>query len=373
MNKKHSALKISLIAVVCGFLLGVVIVTITGRDPVNMLYALVRSITGFNMAKPSNGINVMYIYNWFLDSMPIILTGLSVGFAYRTGMFNIGAEGQYMVGSTAAAAVAILVDLPLIPHLILCVLAAMIAGAIWGFIPGILKAYKNINEVVICIMLNYTGMYFGNWIVRTYLPIDPNTNARTPSFDVSAIFPKVFTSSTSQFNWGVLVVIICLLLYWFIIEKTTFGYSLRATGFNSESARFAGMKVNRNIVLSMMISGALAGAAGAVVICGVFKYGRIFTVFDNYGFDGISVALVGAGNAIGIALAGLLFGLLKSCGNSFQIYKIPKEISQLIQATIVYLVAIQYGVIIILNKFGKKKEESVIDPELNDGDGGAQE
>ena len=361
MTKKHSALKISLIAIALGFLLGFLIVIITGRNPLNMLFAIVRSITGYNLMNPSKPANFTFVLNWFLDSMPIILTGLSVGFAYRTGLFNIGAEGQYMMGSLGATIVALTIKLPLIPHITLCILTGMLFGALWAAIPGILKAYKNINEVVICIMLNYCGLHFGNYILRNFLPIDPYTNARTISFPSTAIIPRVTDATASQFGWGFIVVIICIILFWFIMEKTTFGYSLRATGFNKEGARFAGMKVERNTVYSMMISGALAGAAGAIVVCSVFKYGRIFTVFDNYGFDGISVALVGAANAIGIALAGLLFGLLKSCGNNLQIFNIPKEVSQLIQGTIIYLVAVQYGVIYILNKFGKKKEKLDVD------------
>lgn len=355
--KKHSALKISLIAVVCGILLGFIVVAITGRSPYHMFVALLRSMTGFNLTKPQQGINPTFILNWFLEAMPIILTGLSVGFAYRTGLFNIGAEGQLMMGSLAATVVALSVDLPAIPHIILCVLAAMLAGALWALVPGLLKAYRNINEVVICIMMNYTGMYFANLITRTFLEIDPNTNARTIAFPSTAILSKVFPNNPSNFNWGFVVVIICVLLYWFIIEKTTFGFGLRATGFNKESARFAGMKVERNIVLSMGISGAFAGAAGAIIVMGIFKYGRIFTMFDNYGFDGISVALVGAATSPGIVLSGFLFGLLKAANTNLQMFNIPKEISDLMQATIIYLVAIQYGIIILLDKWEKRKKK----------------
>lgn len=368
MTKKRSVLQISLFAVIAGILLGFIVVAITGRSPYNMLVALVRSMTGFNLAKPSQGFNVTYILNWFLNTMPLILTGLSVGFAYRTGLFNIGGEGQYVVGALAASVVALSVNLPAIPHTILCVLAAMVAGALWAVIPGILKAYRNISEVVICIMMNYTAMYFSNWVVRTFLEIDMNTNARTVAFPSTAGFGKVFTSNPSNFNWGFLVVVICVLIYWFVIEKTTFGFSLRATGFNPESARFAGMKVERNIVASMAISGAFAGAAGAVVILGIFKYGRIFSAMDNYGFDGISVALVGTGSAPGIVLAGFLFGLLKAANTNLQLFNIPMEISELMQATIIFLVAIQYGIILLLDKFDKKKKGKVVAVE-----GGANE
>jgi len=359
MMKKNNALRTSLIAVLLGVSLGFLVVAITGRNPYNMVIAIVRSLTGYNMNNPTAPINLNYVFNWFLEAMPIILTGLSVGFAYRTGLFNIGAEGQYLAGSLAASIVALLVKLPPIPHAILCVLAAMAAGALWGLLPGLLKAYRNINEVVICIMMNYIAIHFANWVTRTILPIDYNTNARTIDFPVSARLTKIFASNTSNFNWGIIAVIICVFVYWFILEKTTFGFSLRATGFNKESARFSGMKVGKNIVLSMAISGAFAGAAGAITIMGIYGYGRIYLMFDNFGFDGISVALVGAANAVGIILSGLLFGLLKAANTNLQLFNIPKEVSELMQATIIYLVAIQYAIGMLLDKFKKKDKEEI--------------
>ena len=355
MKNKYNTLKISMIAIILGFILGFIIVIITGRSPYNMLIALIRSISGFDLSKPENGFNLIFLYNWLLDCMPIILTGLSVGFAYRTGLFNIGGEGQFMLGSTFSAFAAIYLELPLIIHLPICILAGALGGALWSFLPGFLKAYKNINEVVVCIMLNYIGLYFSNFLVQNFLPLDAFTLARSIPFNTSAILPKLPTGTSSALNYGIIVVIIALLIYWFIIEKTTFGFSLKATGSNINSAKFAGMKVKRNTVYSMMIAGALSGLAGAIVVCGVFKHGRIFTLFDNYGFDGIAVALVGAANSFGILLSGLLFGLLKACGNAFQLFNIPKEISSLIQASIIYLVAIQYGIIWIINKKDKLK------------------
>lgn len=356
--RKNRALVISLIATLAGILLGFLVVILTGRSPVNMFFALVKSITGYDI--PTGNYNIVFVLNWFLETTPLILTGLSIAFAYRTGLFNIGAEGQYMVGAGAAAVAALTLGfLPPILHSIVAILAGMLAGALWGAIPGILKAYRNIHEVVICIMMNYIGMYAANIVVRYTLPIDTNTNARTIAFPDSAILGKVFDGTASLFNWGFLVAIIAAVVVWFIIEKTSFGYSLKATGFNKEAAKYSGMKVNKNIVTSMTIAGALAGAAGAVVILGTFKYGRIFTAFDGYGFTGIAVALVGASNAIGVVLAGLLFGLLKVCTGSLQLYGIPKEISDLIQASIIYFVAIQYGISMLLDKWETRKQKKI--------------
>lgn len=368
--KKHSQLKISLIAVGVGFLFAFLIVILAGRNPLNLLAAIIKSVSGFNILRPNEPVTLVNTLNWLKYAVPITLTGLSVGFAYRTGLFNIGGEGQILAGGTAAAAVALMVDLPPIIHPIVCLMAGALAGALWGFVPGILKAVRGINEVVICIMMNYVGLYATSWFTRAFLPIDLATNARTIDFPDSAVLGKVFEGIPSLFNWGFLVAIVGIIAFWFIMEKTTFGYSLRATGFNKEGARFAGMKVERNIALSMMISGAFCGLAGAVLILGEFGYGRIQTSFDNFGFDGISVALVGGSNAIGIMLSGLLFGLLKSASSNLQMMNIPKEVSELAQAVIIYLIAIQYAVILVLDKFNakKKKKNQQIEETVKGGD-----
>lgn len=364
MQKKYNAVTISLIAVFLGLLIACIVLALSGINPLYMFYALIRSLTGFYVLKPDQGINLSYPLNWLLNALPIILTGCSVGFAYRTGMFNIGGEGQFLAGALAASAVALLVDLPPVVHVICCVIAAAIAGAIWGFLPGFLKATRNINEVVICVMLNYTALYLNQWAMKAFLPIDMNTKARTESFPVSANFHLLNFGTTSQFHWGFIIAILAVVVYWFIMEKTTFGYSIRATGFNKEGARYAGMKTKFNCTASMMIAGAFAGLAGAVVTIGVFKYGRINTAFDGYGFDGISVALVGAGNAVGILLAGLLFGLLKAAGTTFQLLGIPKEVTSIIQACVLIFVAIQYGIKIVLNWLDSKKKKK---GEVKDG------
>ncbi len=355
--KKVNALKISLIAVVFGLLTGFLIIAVTNRNPYNLVVALVRSMAGFNLLKPDKPINVLYILNWFLETMPIILTGLSVAFAFRTGLFNIGGEGQYMLGCTAAAYVALFVKAPFPLHPILCILAGLIAGGIWGFIPGILKAFKNIHEVVVCIMLNYIAWYLTSWFVRAYLPINPNTGSSSINFPESAIIPTLNFGTSSQFNYGIIVVVIALVIFHVVIEKTTFGYSLRATGLNFEAARYAGMKTKFNICSSMFISGAFSGIAGAVTILGVYHYGRTFQGFDGYGFDGISVALVGASNGIGILFSGLLFGLLKTTSNNLQLFNIPKEVGELIQGAIIFVVAAQYIIIYLEEKLSKKKGE----------------
>lgn len=154
MTQNKDALKISLIAILCGILLGVVILVLSGENPIALFSTLLKGIIGIDMMSGS-GLNLRYFGEFLLTSMPIVLTGLSVGFAYRTGLFNIGAEGQLMVGAMASIFVAIMVPLPPIIHAIVCVAVGALAGALWGFVPGLLKSRFNVHEVVICIMMNY--------------------------------------------------------------------------------------------------------------------------------------------------------------------------------------------------------------------------
>ena len=354
--KNKDALKISLLAILFGVLLGVVILLLTGRDPFYLFYGLVRGASGLDLIK-GGSINPRYIGEFIVASMPIILTGLSVAFAYRTGLFNIGAEGQLMVGACASIATAVLFPQIPVVHMLVSVLAGILAGAAWGFLPGILKSKFNLHEVVICIMMNYIGMYLANYV---YVQLPGSDTSRTALIPESASLSNSFFESLtnhSRLNLGIFFVILAVLAYWFIIEKTSFGYGLRATGFNKEGARYDGMKVERNIVYSMMIAGAMAGLAGAIISLGTFNYGRVLSSFENYGFDGIAVALTGACNAIGVVLAGLLFGLLKVAQPILQSVGIPKEIGEIISAAIVLFVAMQYGIRIILDKLSKLRHK----------------
>lgn len=355
MTKRTEKVLLPLIAVFLGFLLGSIIVISTGRSPVAMFSAMIRAVSGIDLV---NGMsfNPRYIGEFIIQSMPIILTGLAFAFASRTGLFSIGAEGQLMVGSLAATAVSLLVVAPAAIHVPLVLLAALLAGALWGGIPGVLKARFNVHEVVVTIMMNYIAFHLNNFtILNVFGSVD---RVKTAFFPQSALLKDPMLESLtngSRLNWGFVPVILALLAFSFIINKTTFGYSLRAVGYNKEAARYAGMKVTRNIILSMMIAGAFAGLAGAVITNGTFNFGRALPAAEGYGFDGIAVALVGANEASGILFAGLLFGMLKAAQPLMQSQGIPKEIVGIIQASIVLFVAMQYGIKLILEKLARKK------------------
>jgi len=356
---------VSIAVVILGFLMGTLLIIAVGRHPMGMYAAIFQNISGFSVnARTGEWVwNQRYIGEWIVSSMPLVLCGLSMGFAARTGLFNIGAEGQYAAGLTAAQFAAFY--LPQIPglHWMAAICAAIIAGALWGGVVGYLKARFSVSEVVATIMMNYIALYLSRYLTM----LIPGTNTyRTPDFPVTARLSNQFLetiTNQSRLNLGLFLTLAAILFYWIVMEKTKLGYSLRATGFNKEAARYGGIGVNANITTAMAISGAFAGLAGAVVAMGSFSYGRVLAVQDGYGFDGIAVALVGNSNAWGIALAGLLFGMLKSAQPLMQSRQIPKEITVIIMGLIVVFISLRAGVKLIIEWQMKEKARKSHDDE----------
>lgn len=348
-DEHRSNLIVSVLAIILGFLAGLLILLITGLNPLDMFIAMGRGVFGITDA----GFNIRYIGEFLVTVMPITLTGLSVAFAFQAGLFNIGAEGQMIVGGYAAVFVALVVKLPIGLHVVVAVLAAAVAGALWGFVPGLLKAKFNINEVVVTIMMNYTAMYTTNYLLKL---IPGSSLTKTADIPQSASLSSSFLSSLtnqSRLNWGIIIVILAIIIFKIIMEKTTFGYELRAVGANRDASRYAGMKVSRNIILSMSIAGAFAGLAGAVMTLGTFGFGRVLTSFDGYGSDGIAVALIGGNTALGSLFGGVLLGALQSAQTIMQVYGIPKEIAVIVSAMIIVLIAMKNGLKDILKRIGE--------------------
>lgn len=357
-NEKNHKFLIPFIAVFTGFIVGVIILIITGENPIGIFKAILRAVLGIDVNKIGTGktvFNPRYVGEYFVYAMPIILTGLSIAFAFRTGLFNIGAEGQLMAGSFAAVVAGLYLELPGIIHLPLVVISGIVAGAIWGFVPGILKAKFNVNEVVVGIMMNYTALHITNYFLKNLKGSD---NAKTAMLPGSGTLHSEFLAditNKSRLHWGFILVAIAVFIFWFIIEKTTFGYELRSVGFNKHASKYAGMKVDRNTVLSMMISGAFSGLAGTIIAAGTFGYGRVLPGFENYGFDGIAVALVGGNTGLGSVFGGLLLGSLKAAQPIMQTMNIPRDIAIIIVASIIIFVAMQNGIKIVLKKLGGAK------------------
>ncbi|MDR2447090.1 MAG: ABC transporter permease [Treponema sp.] len=333
---------VSAAVVALGFLAGTVLVIAVGRNPSGMYSSIVQVVTGWDIGRGTH--NARYIGEWIVASLPLILCGLSMGFAAKTGLFNIGAEGQYVAGLTAAQLVGLFGPPVPVLHWALACLAAVAAGAAWGGVSGFLKAKFSVSEVVSTIMMNYIAFYASRCIMMRV----PGANTyRTPNFPETARLSNSFLESLtngSRLNLGLYLTVAATLAYWIVMGKTTLGYSLRATGLNKDAARYGGINVHASITAAMAISGAFAGLAGAVVSLGVFSYGRILSAQEGYGFDGIAVALVGNSAAFGIALSGLLFGMLKSAQPLMQSRQIPKEIASIIIGLVVIFISLRAGV-----------------------------
>lgn len=358
--QKKEKITIPLIAIFLGIVVGLIILVISGHNPFNLFVAIIRGTFGINLTSRGTFFNARYLGEFFVLMMPLCLTGLSVGFSFRTGLFNIGAEGQLLMGSCAAVAVGLLVPpLPRIIHLLLVVGSGTLAGALWGFIPGILKALYNVHEVVVTIMLNYTALYLTNYIYRL-MPSD--SRVKTTLIGDHATFNSTFLSNftnNSRLHWGLLFVIMAIIIYWIIMEKTTLGFELKSTGFNKHAALYSGINVNKNISLAMMISGGFAGLAGTIIAVGTFNYGRVLLGFENYGFDGIAVALIGYNHAIGILLSSMLFASLKSAQPIMQTRGIPRDIINIIISLIILFIAMQYGIKKIIHKINAKQAKKL--------------
>ncbi|MFY4773948.1 ABC transporter permease [Metabacillus sp. RGM 3146] len=342
---RYFHLLIPLISVLLGLICGAVIMLVSGYDPIAGYSALWSGIFG----------DPFYIGETVRQLTPYILTGLAVAFAFRTGLFNIGVEGQLIVGWLAAVWVGLALDLPMIIHLPLAILAAAAAGAAWGFIPGFLKARFKVHEVIVSIMMNYIALYVTNYLIQNVLTDSKDqTELIHPSASLKSSFLESITNDSTM-HFGIIIALIAAVVMWFLLEKTTKGFELRAVGFNQHAAQYAGMNVNRNIVLSMVISGAFAGVAGAMEGLGTFDYVSVKSAFTGIGFDGIAVALLGGNTPVGIIFSAFLFGALKiGALNMPMEANVPNELVEIVIALIIFFVASSYFIRWILLRFKKE-------------------
>lgn len=329
------------LSVVLGLLFGFLLLLVTGYPAVegfkNLFIGGAKGITDGDFRR---------ICNTLAEMTPLIFTGISVAFAFKTGLFNIGAPGQFLMGGFVAVLIGNMFDLNPYIFPVLTITGAAIAGAVWGAIPGFLKAKFNIHEVVTSIMLNYTAMWLVQYLCTTFIPGNYATESHTihENAALGTTWLANF-SNNSSISIGIFLGIVALIIVYIILEKTTFGYELKAVGYNKEAAKYAGMKVNRNIVYSMMIAGALAGIGGATYYTGYTDHIKVGLLL-NYGFDGIAVALLGLNSPLGVGLAAFFFGYMKNGGSYMaSMTTIPSEIIDVVVATIIYFSAISTLVI----------------------------
>lgn len=357
-KKKDVLLSIgaSLLCIVIGLLVGLVILLCI--NPANALDGFSRIVKGgFYLAPKGIGSEIS-------QAAPLIMTGLSVAFAFKTGLFNIGAAGQYTVGVFGALYFAIILHMPWY----VCLLAAMICGAVWGAVPGFFKAYFNVNEVITSIMFNWIGLYLVNELMyntisgmydqkttRTYKLSSVSKGSIIPDMGLNSIFK---TSSTTI---AIFIAIVIAIIMYIILNKTTFGYELKACGFNKDAAKYAGINEKRNIVLSMMISGALAGiGAGLYYLSGAAEWNpQVATALPAIGFNGIPVALLALSNPIGVVFAAIFVAHISVGGAYLPTKYFQPEIADFIVAVIIYLCAfVMLFKGIVLNAMKKKAKKS---------------
>ncbi len=341
-SKAFEGFSASAIAAISGILVGLLIMLMVNPS---QAFAGIGKILAGGFSGGISGLGDVMYYGTF-----VLMTGLSVGFAFKTGLFNIGASGQYTMGMFFSMLVSFLLKDSLPSFLLwpLALIAGMIGGMIWGSIPGIFKAFLNVNEVITSIMTNYIGMFLVDVLVknikvggqtllfskneaRTYLMPE---NANIPKFGLDKIFPY------SSINGGIIIAIALAVLIYILLYKTTFGYELRACGINKSAAKYAGINEKRTIVLSMVIAGGLSGIGGALMIqAGASNIYEPINVLAVNGFNGIAVALLGNSNPIGIIFAATFFAHLQRGGYYMQLLNFKPEIIDIIIGVIIYFSA----------------------------------
>ncbi len=340
---KYDKLLIALFSVMIGFLVGSIIISIIGIG--NPDIGFLTLISSFYEATIEGLVSSASLYNageWFMRSSVLLLTGVSIAFAYRVRIFNIGAEGQFLVAALTSSVVGAYVQLPGASLAIFALFCGILAGALYGLIPGILKAYFNVSEVVVTIMLNWIAFYYTTYLVNDFFT--GNIVTQTPAIQDNASIASPWLSSlfdNANMHLGFIVALIALFVYYILLNKTTYGYELKAVGFNSSVALRSGMTPKRKIISTLVISGAFAGAGGAIYSLGATSYFTASGSFLNYGFDGITVAFLGQMSSIGMFFSALLLGGFRITGNIFT--EVPKEIIDVI-----------VGIILISSVLGPK-------------------
>ena len=352
---KSSPLVFTLVSILLGLIVGAIVLALAGYNPIEAYQKIIEGI----FKSPRN-------MGWaIVNSTSIILTGLGVCFAFKTGLFNMGAEGQFIIGTTVGFLLGYLVDLPPVIHVFVTVVVALLAGSIYGGIAGFVKAKFGIHEVISTIMLNWIAFYLQNFVVYRYRM--PNSMS---SFEVKESAKITLVKNAAQkydgifgqffkapIHMGIIFAIVCAILIYFILAKTSLGYKLKAVGLNKEASEYGGINVNNKIIQSMAISGAICSLAGVSQILGYTYSLPILSAMENFGFDGLAVALLASNNPIGCIFSGIFLGSIKYAGGNLQrSMGVPSELISIIIGTIILFTAIPLIFRILKAKMNKKSK-----------------
>ena len=367
----RQALLVPALAVLTGLIIGGIAIAASGGNVLVAYGALfsgsfgdpVKFFTGFQQlfttGETAGLLRAIYpLSESIVIATPYIFAGLSVALGFRCGLFNIGAEGQFFIGALSSAYVGYsLVGLPMIVHLPLALLAGAAGGALWGMIPGYLKARFGAHEVVNTIMMNWIAFRLSDWLLNGPMKAS-GFRPVTPNVEHTAELPRFFPDPL-RINWGIiLALVVAYLVYWFLF-KTTLGFEIRSVGANPDAARYAGMNIIRNFVLVMALAGGLAGLAGSAQVLGTDHWvGQGFSA--GYGFDAIALALLGRSHPFGVVLAALLFGFLRGGATRMQsMAGIPIDIISIIQGLVIIFIAAP-GIIRWLYRLKEIKVEETV-------------
>jgi general nucleoside transport system permease protein len=353
---------ISVLAVVMALIIGAIMIAATNEDvqaasgyffsrPTDTFRAIWESVSGaysalfqgsiYNFRRPGFEAGIRPLTETLTFATPLIVAGLGVALAFRVGLFNIGGRGQMLVAAGAAGYVGFAWPLPPGIHLLVAVLAGVVAGAIWGGIAGLLKATTGAHEVIVTIMLNYIGFYLISFLLSTpgALQQPGSSNPKSAPMLDSAVFPPLLGPGFNL-HWGFVLAIVATAFVWFLINRSSLGFKFRAVGENPNAARVAGIGVKRVTVIAMLLSGGLVGLAGVNQVLGTVTSGFTAGIDAGIGFDAITVALLGRSRPVGVFVAGVLFGALKAGGYSMQAAEgVPIDIVLVVQSLIVLFIA----------------------------------
>lgn len=348
-NSLLNSIMVPLISIIFGFALGAIIMLFFGYNPVAAYDAMITSV----IASP-------YFFGEALRQATVLtLTGLAFNIAYQAGFFNIGIAGQMLIGWLTSIGFALAFpDLPRIVGVPFFIIMGVLAGALWAAIAGFLRAYFGTNEVIVTIMLNYTSLHVTNHMIRNVLATGNRTDLVGENASLSLGWLTALTSG-SRLNLGIFLAILCVILYWFVMKHTTIGFEIRAVGLNKDAAEYAGMSTKKNIILSMFLSGALAGLGGAIQGLGTFRNIFVQSALPAEGFDGLAVALLGLGNPIGTLLSSILIGIL-DIGAGFMPNQagVPDELADVIIAAIIFFIGANYIIRRFINRKPSKGGEA---------------
>lgn len=347
------SLIVPLLSIVFGFFFGAILMVSFGYNPIVAYEGMITGVLG----------SPYFTGEALRQASSLTFTGLGFALAYKAGFFNIGVAGQALSGWVSAIWFALAFpDLPKLVLLPLCILIGMLVGALWASIAGMLRAFFGTSEVIVTIMLNYTALQLTNFIIRDILTDGGSTTDSVRENASLSVGWLTELTQNSRMNAGFFIAILVAVLYWIFITRTTAGFEIRSVGLNSYASTYAGMSAKKNIILSMFLSGALAGLGGA--IHGIGTFGNIFTQggLPSIGFDGISVALLGLGNPIGIFFSSILFGVLNvGAGFMSNTAGVPDEMASIVTAAIIFFIGANYIIRYFIDKRAARQQSAATD------------